>query len=157
MSMATRSSNLEDQRSGANLQTEGHVGMETQCQKYPEEMGEMSSSPSCLPSWSPARGPLPNSPNTRYCLGIQVTLTEDTGAVSPLSHAWTSPLVEDMLCYARTGLTKAMVTGPGGAVLFMGDILWERASVKMSLGMLHSCLHGCAHGLVNQPIWLQTP
>ena len=36
------------------------------------------------------------------------------------------PLVEDMLCYARTGLAKAVVTGPGRAVLFMGDILWER-------------------------------
>ena len=30
MSMAARSSNLEDQRSGANLQTEGHLGMEIQ-------------------------------------------------------------------------------------------------------------------------------
>ena len=28
------------------------------------------------------------------------------------------PLVEGMLCYARTGLTKAMVTGPHRAVLF---------------------------------------
>ena len=31
MSMAARSSNLEDQMSGANLQTEGHVGMLSQC------------------------------------------------------------------------------------------------------------------------------
>ena len=30
MSMATRSSDLEDQMSGANLQTEGHAGVETQ-------------------------------------------------------------------------------------------------------------------------------
>ena len=30
MSMAARSSNLEDQMSGANLQAEGHVGMESQ-------------------------------------------------------------------------------------------------------------------------------
>ena len=29
-----------------------------------------------------------------------------------------SPLIEDMLCDARTGLTKAVVTGPGRAVLF---------------------------------------
>ena len=49
-----------------------------------------------------------------------MTLTKETGAVQPLSHAWTVPLVEDMLCYARTGLTKAMVTGPGRAVLFYG-------------------------------------
>ena len=81
-------------------------------------MGVTGSSPSHLPSWSPARGPLANCPNTRYCCGIHVTLTVETGVVLPLSHAWTVPLVEDMLCYARTGLTKAVVTGPGRAVLF---------------------------------------
>ena len=36
-------------------------------------------------------------------------------------------LVEDMLCNARTGLTKAVVMGPGRAVLFYG---------KPSLGAL---------------------
>ena len=81
MSMATRSSNLEDQMSGANLQTEGHAGVESQCQKVPEEMGASVSSPSHLPSWSLARGPPPNCCNTRSCLGIHVTLTEETGAV----------------------------------------------------------------------------
>ena len=85
-------------------------------------MGVMGSSPSHLPSWSPARGLLPNHPNTRYCLGIHMTLTEEMGAVLPPPHTWTVPLVEDMLCYARTGLIKAMVTGPGRAVLFMGDV-----------------------------------
>ena len=49
-----------------------------------------------------------------------MTLTEETGAVPPLSHAWTVPLEEDMLCYARTGLTEAMVMGPGRAVLSYG-------------------------------------
>ena len=49
-----------------------------------------------------------------------MTLTEGTGVVPPLSHAWTAPLVKDMLCYARTGLTKAMVKGPGRAVLLYG-------------------------------------
>ena len=83
MSMATRSSNLEDQMSGVNLQTEGHLGMECQHQKGPGEMGALGSSPSCSPSWSPARGPLPNFPNTRYCLGIHVTLTEETDVVPP--------------------------------------------------------------------------
>ena len=38
--------------------------------------------------------------------------------VPPPSHAWTAPLVEDMLCCTRTGLTKAMVIGPGREVLF---------------------------------------
>ena len=40
--------------------------------------------------------------------------------IPPLSHNWTVPLVEDMLCYARTGLIKAMVMGPGRVVLFYG-------------------------------------
>ena len=42
------------------------------------------------------------------------------GAIPPPSHSWTAPLVEDMLCNARTGLAKAVVTGPGRAVLFYG-------------------------------------
>ena len=49
-----------------------------------------------------------------------MTLTEETGAVPPVSHAWTVPLLEDMLHYARAGLTEAMVTGPDMAVLFYG-------------------------------------
>ena len=94
------------------------MDVESQCRKDPEEMGEMGSSPSHLPSWSPARGPLPNCPNIRYHLGMHVTLTKETGAVPPQSHIWTAPLVEDMLHYARTGLIKAVVTGPGRAVPF---------------------------------------
>ena len=43
MSMAVRSSDLEDQRSGANLQIEGHAGVESQHQKGPEEMGALGS------------------------------------------------------------------------------------------------------------------
>ena len=43
------------------------------------------------------------------------------GAVPPPSHSWTALLVEDMLPEARTGFSKAMVIGPGRAVLF----LWE--------------------------------
>ena len=83
-------------------------------------MGASGSSPSCLPSWSPAKKPPPSHPDTRYYLGIHVTLSEETGVVPPPSHAWTAPLVEDMLCYARTGLSEAMVMGPDRAVLFYG-------------------------------------
>ena len=45
VSMATRSHDLEDQRFGTNLQTEGHAGVESQHQKDPEQMGVLSSSP----------------------------------------------------------------------------------------------------------------
>ena len=47
-----------------------------------------------------------------------MTLTKELGAVPPLPHAWTAPLVEDILCYAKTGLNKAMVMGPDRALLF---------------------------------------
>ena len=131
--------------------------MESQCQKGLEEMGALDSSPSCSPSWSLARGPPPNHPNTRYCLGIHVTLTEETGAVPPLSHACTAPLVEDMLHYARTGLTDAMVTGPGRAVLFYGRCsLGEGLSPDKSRDSTLR-LQGWTGGLVNQTILLQTP
>ena len=49
-----------------------------------------------------------------------MTLTEETGATPPPPHAWTLPLVEDMLHHGRTGLTEAVVMGPGKAVLFYG-------------------------------------
>ena len=49
-----------------------------------------------------------------------MTLTEELGAVPPPSHSWMAPLMEDMLHDARNGLTEAVVTGPGRAVLFYG-------------------------------------
>ena len=49
-----------------------------------------------------------------------MTLTEELGAIPPPSHSWTAPLVEDMLHEARTGLSKAVVTGPGRLGLFYG-------------------------------------
>ena len=42
------------------------------------------------------------------------------GGHTPPSHSWTAPLVEDMLHEVRTGLTKAVVTGPSRMVLFYG-------------------------------------
>ena len=47
-----------------------------------------------------------------------MTLTEELGAIPPPSHSWMAPLVEDMLHHAKAGLTKAVVTSPGRAVLF---------------------------------------
>ena len=42
------------------------------------------------------------------------------GGSAPPSHSWIAPLMEDMLHDARTGLTEAVVIGPGRAVLFDG-------------------------------------
>ena len=120
MSMAAKSSDLEDRTSGTNLQTEGNVDVPSQSVKDLGESGPSGRSPSQLPSWFPARRLLSSHPNTRHCLEKHVTLTEELGAVPLSSHAWTVPLVEDMLCYARTSLTEAVVTGPGRPVLFYG-------------------------------------
>ena len=118
MSMAEKSSHLMDEMSGIILQIEGHADVPSQSAKDLWEPEVLDSSPSHLPSWSPAWR-LPSShPNMKYCLEICVTLTEELGAVPPPSHSWMAPLMEDMLHGARTGLTEAVVTGPGRAVLF---------------------------------------
>ena len=49
-----------------------------------------------------------------------MTLTDELGDNPSPSHAWTTPVVEDMLHEARAGLTEAVVIGPGGAILFYG-------------------------------------
>ena len=47
-------------------------------------------------------------------------LTEELGAIPQPSHSLMAPLIEGMLCKARTGLTEAVVIGPGRAVFFYG-------------------------------------
>ena len=49
-----------------------------------------------------------------------MTLTKETGVAPPPPHTWMVPMVEDILCHGRTGLTEAVVMGPGWAVLFYG-------------------------------------
>ena len=97
MSMAAKLSNLGNRTSGANLQTASHMDMPSQSAKDLQESEASSSSHSHLPSWSPARRPPSSCPNTRHCLEIHVTLTEELGAVPLPSHSWMAPLVEDML------------------------------------------------------------
>ena len=118
--MAAKLSDLVDKTSGANLQADGHAEVPTQAAKDPGELEEEDSSPTHSLSLSPAQRLLSSCPNTKYCLEIRVTLTEKLGAVPLPSHSWMAPLVEDMLCEARTGLTEAVMIGPGRAVLFYG-------------------------------------
>ena len=75
MSMAARSSDLDDQKSGVNVQTESHTLTPPSGQNGPEETEAFGSAPSCSPSESPARKQMPDHPETQYCLEIQVTLT----------------------------------------------------------------------------------
>ena len=49
-----------------------------------------------------------------------MTVTDELGDTAPPSHAWMSPVVEDMLQEVRAGLTEAVVIGPGRAILFYG-------------------------------------
>ena len=118
--MAAKSSDLVDKTSGANLQMKGHADVPPQSAKDLQELEASDSSSSHWLSWSLAQRLLSSHPNTKHCLEIHVTLTEELGAVPPPSHSWMAPLVEDMLCDARTRLTKAVVTGPRRAVLFYG-------------------------------------
>ena len=75
--MAAKWSNLVDKMSGANLQANGHVEVHTQIAKDLWELEEEDSSPSHLPSSSPAQRPLSNHHNMKYCLEIRVMLTEE--------------------------------------------------------------------------------
>ena len=120
MSMAVKSSDLGNRMSGASLQTEDLIDVPSQSVKYLCELEASDSSPSHLPSWSPARRPPSSHPDIRHCLKIHVTLMEELGAVAPPSHSWMAPLVEDMLHDVRINLTNVVVTGPGRAVLFYG-------------------------------------
>ena len=99
---------------------EGHVDVPSQSAKDTRESGALGSSPSHLPSWSPARRLPSNCPNVIHYLDMHVTLPEELGAVPPPSHTCMAPLVEDMLHDARTSLTEAVVMGPGRAIFFYG-------------------------------------
>ena len=124
--MAAKSSDSGDKTSEANLQANGQVEKPAQGAVDWQEMEEEDGSPPNSPTWSPVQRPPLGHLNTKHCLEIQVTLTEELGDVPPPPHAWMAPIVEDMLQEARAGLTEAVVIGPGRAILFMGDILWER-------------------------------
>ena len=120
MSMATKLSNLSDKMSEANLQVDGQVEKPAQGAVDQWETEEEDSSPHNLPMWSPVqRLPLGHL-NMKHCLEVRVTLTDELGDVPPPSHAWTAPVVEDMLQEARAGLTEAVVIGPGRAIHLYG-------------------------------------
>ena len=119
--MVAKSSDLADETTWVYLLIEGHVDMPSHSVKDLQEPEASDSSPSHLPSWSPAWR-LPSScPNMKHCLEIHVTLTEELGGSTPTLSFFAAPLMEDMLCEAKTGLTEAVVTGPGRAVLFYGS------------------------------------
>ena len=118
MSMTTRSSDLDDQKSRVNIQTKGNILTPPSSQNGPEETEAFGSALSCSPSQSPARKLTPDWPETWYCLEIQVISTKDGRMTSPPPHAWQVPVVEAMVWDGKSGLTEEVVTGPFWAILF---------------------------------------
>ena len=80
---------------------------------------------------------MPDCPETQYCLEIQVILTEDGGATPLPPHAWQVPVVEDMFQDSKSGLTEAVVMGPGQAILFYGR---QSLGEGLSLGEAHDAM-----------------
>ena len=115
--MANQSSYLDNQRSGATIQIEGHTLTPLNGQNGPEKM-EASSTLSHSPSQSLARRLVPDCPETWYCLGIYVISTQDGGATQSHPHAWQVPMVEDMLQDCKSGFTEVVMMGPSWAILF---------------------------------------
>ena len=106
--------------SEANLQADGLVERPAQGAVDWWEMEEEDSLPHNSATWSPVQRPPAGHLNMNYCLETQVTLTDELGDTPPPLHAWTAPVVEDMLQEVRAGLMKAVVIGPGRAILFYG-------------------------------------
>ena len=131
VSMATRSSDLDDQKPEIKNQIEGHNLTPPSGHNGPEDPEAFGSGPSHSLSQSPARKPTPDQPQTQYCLEIQVTSTEEERAIPPPLHAWQVPIVEDMVQEGKAGLTEVVVTGPGWAILFYG---WQSLGEGLSLG-----------------------
>ena len=94
MSMAARSSDLDDQKSGVVIQREGHT---LSGQNGPAQTEAFGSASSHSPSQSPVRKQTPDCPETQYCLEIQVISTLDEGTTPPPPHVWQVLVVEDML------------------------------------------------------------
>ena len=120
MSMAAKTSDRGDDMTEANLQMDGLQERPAQRAVDCHEMEEEDNSPHNSPMWSPVPRPPTGRLNMNYCLSIQATLTDKLGDVPPPPHAWMALVVEDMLQDTRTGLTEAVVIGPGKAILFYG-------------------------------------
>ena len=90
MSMVARSSDLDNQKSGVNVQTKDHIPTPPSGQNSPEETEAIGSAPSHSLSQSLARMQTPDCPEAQYCLEIQVSLTKD-GEIAPPPHMPVKP------------------------------------------------------------------
>ena len=75
--MAAKLSDLVDKTSEANLQADGQAEKPVQGAAELQEMEEEDGSPLCLPMWSPVQRPPLGHLNTKHCLEIRVSLTDE--------------------------------------------------------------------------------
>ena len=95
--MAANTSDRGDNMTEANLQADGLVEEPAQRAVDLRGMEGEDSSPHSSPMWSPVQRLPTGCLIMNYCLSIQVTLTDELGDVPPPSHAWMTPVIEDML------------------------------------------------------------
>ena len=129
--MATWLSILDDQKPGVNIQTEAHTLTPPSGQNGPEDQKAFGSISLFSPFQSLTRNLTPDQPVMWYCLDIQVTLTEDGRATPPPLHTRQAPVVEYMTWEVKSGLTEAVVTSPGWAILFYR---WQSLGKGLTLG-----------------------
>ena len=150
MSVVTRLSDLDDQKPGVNIQTEGHTltppsawnGLKIQRHLVAPHHIHHPISGKETNTWLAWDSVL---------FGIQVTSTKD-GGVTPLPpHAWQAPVVEDMVQDGKSCLTEAVVTSPGQAVLFYGWRLLGEDWAWVRHEMTHSHCQEPSVGLANKP------
>ena len=120
MSLTAKLSDLVDKMSEANLQADGQMEKPAQGAADLWEMEEEDSSSLHSSMWSPLQRLPLGCLIMKHCLEIQVNSKDELGDVPPLSHSWKPLLIEDMLQEARAELNKAVVIGPGRAILFYG-------------------------------------
>ena len=119
MSMATRSSDLGDQKPGVNIQTKGHP-LHCQVARMALKIKRHLVVPHCV--YHPS---LFSGKETDTWLAWDSVLFENTGDLdqrlksdTTTPHAWQVPVVEEMVWDGKFGLTEAVVTGPDWAILF---------------------------------------
>ena len=86
MSIAVSLNDLDDQKPGVKIQTEGHTLIPPNSWNGFEDQEAFGSTPSHSPSQSLARKLIPDQPETWYCLHIQVTLPKDWKSDTTTPH-----------------------------------------------------------------------
>ena len=124
MSMAAKLSDLGDKTSEANLQVEGQAEKPVQGAADWRETEEEDGSPlPNSPMWSPVQRLPLGCLNTKHCLEIQVTLTDELGDVPPPPHAWTCHQWWKICCKKpELDLLRQWSLAQVGQYFFMGDV-----------------------------------